>query len=237
MRTVFLALGMTFQLAVSQAGAAQPVSDIGRFDVYFAGLKAGDVQYGMTIEGGQYAATGRVKSSGLIAAIADFRFRADVRGRVTGDSFQPLLYTESSDTGRRKSDKEIAWTGGIPALVKSEDPDDHWADPARQGDALDPLTAFWQVLRDRPGDALCTDNITYFDGERRLRLLTAKPKRAGGEVTCRGTYIREGGFSDKAMREGREFPFDIAYRPDGELWEVSRIEVRTLRGRAVLIRR
>ncbi|WP_323766234.1 DUF3108 domain-containing protein [Marinovum sp.] len=222
----------------SGAMAAQPASEAGRFEVYFAGLKAGEVHFAMTQESGQYAATGEVRSSGLIAAIARFRYRAEARGRVTGETFTPTRYEESLDTGRRQSDKVIAYRGGVPVLEKSEDPEDHWLDPARQGDALDPLTAFYELLRAREGEDLCQLDTAYFDGERRIRLTTAGASRATGRVTCTGRYIREGGFSRKALKEGRQFPFEVTYTPGaGGRWQVSRIDAKTLRGRVLLIRR
>lgn len=222
----------------SSAMAAQPASETGRFEVYFSGLKAGEVQFGMTRESGQYAATGAVKASGLIGAIARFRYRAEARGRVSEAGFAPTRYEESLDTGKRQSDKVIAYRGGVPVLEQSEDPEDHWLDPATQGDALDPLTAFYQLLRARPGEDLCQLDTAYFDGERRVRLTTGSASRATDRVTCKGRYIREGGFSRKALKEGRVFPFEVTYAPGPSgRWQVSRIDAKTLRGRVLLIRR
>ena len=233
----FFALGAA-SFGAGSATAAQPASETGRFEGYFAGLKAGEVRFAMTRENGQYAATGRVKSSGLIAAIARFRYRADVTGRVNGDSYAPLRYEESLDTGRRSSDKVIAYRGGLPVLEESEEPDAHWLDPRSQGDALDPLTAFWQLLRARDGDDLCRLDTVYFDGERRIRLTTSEDSRATDRVVCKGRYIREGGFSRKALKEGRTFPFELSYAPAASgHWQVSRIDAKTLRGRVLLIRR
>ncbi len=231
-------LGATVALGATAASAAQPVTEAGRFEAYFAGLKAGELRFAMTREAGQYAASGEVKSTGLIAAIAGFRYRAETQGRVTDAGFRPARYAGQLDTGRQDSDRVIAYPGGVPVLEKSETPDDHWLDPRSQGDALDPLTAFWQLLRARAGEDLCRLDTVYFDGERRIRLTTAKARRASDRVVCQGRYIREGGFSRKAMKDGRSFPFELTYAPAAAgLWQVSRIEAQTLRGRVLLIRR
>lgn len=243
LRHSFCALTTTFALSTmvltaGSASAAQPATESGRFEVYYSGLKAGEVLFGMTQEGGQYAATGEVKSSGLIAAISRFRYRAEAKGRVSGETYEPARYEESLDTGRRESDKVIAYRDGVPVLERSEEPEDHWLDPRSQGDALDPLTAFWQLLRDREGEDLCALNTVYFDGERRIRLTTGKADRATNQVICQGSYIREGGFSRKALKEGRKFPFEVTYTPTAAgQWQVSRIDAKTLRGRVLLIRR
>lgn len=237
-RTSGVVLGLILSQVMSLAGAAEPTQGKTRYDVYFSGLKAGEVQTRMTREGGQYAAAARVKSSGLIAAITDFRFDAKVLGHVRNGTFRPARYEESSDTGRRKSNKVITYRAGVPVLEKSEKPERHWLPPATQAGTLDPLTAIWQVLADRAGDDLCRLDVSYFDGERRIRLATSQPRRQTDLVTCQGQYIREGGFSKKAMKEGKTFPFELTYEPgDDRQWRVKRMDVQTLRGRAVLIRR
>ena len=103
---------------------------------------------------------------------------------------------------------------------------------------MEVLTAFWQLLRARDGDDLCRLDTVYFDGERRIRLTTSEDSRATDRVVCKGRYIREGGFSRKALKEGRTFPFELSYAPAASgHWQVSRIDAKTLRGRVLLIRR
>lgn len=237
MRTLLFTVGLTLGLAVSQATAAEPARETGRFDVYVLGLKAGELTYGMAEEGGQYAATGRVRSSGLIAAFADFRYETSVKGAVVGGRYQPRVYNETIRSSKRDDDTEIRYRAGVPVPQDSDKRKDHWLDPATQKGTLDPMTAFWQLLRDRAGDDLCKLDVTSFDGQRRVRMVTSGAKRSSDRVTCKGRYIREGGFSDDQLKEGREFSFTLSYAPGGARWQVSRIEAQTLRGRALLIRR
>ena len=237
MRRHLFATGLSFGLAVSQAGAAQPVQDTGRFDVFFAGLKAGELQYAMTQDAGQYTATGRLKPSGLVAAFADFALRAEVTGAVEGTSLAPEIYAATTGKEGARKERVIDWSGDLPKVESSEAPDDHWADPALQGDAVDPLTALWLLMQDRPEADLCTLDISYFDGERRVQLVTEAPRPVEKGMACTGHYIRQGGFSEKALEEGHAFGFTLIYRPEDTLWEVARIEVDTGRGPALLIRR
>lgn len=237
MRRLLFATGLSIGLTVSQAGAAQPVQDTGRFDVFFAGLKAGELHYAITKEAGQYTATGRVKPSGLVAAFADFALRAEVTGAVQGATLSPERYAATTGKEGARKERVIDWSGDLPTVESSEAPDDHWADPALQGDALDPLTALWLLLRDRSDEDLCTLDLSYFDGERRVRLVTEAAHPVEQGMACSGSYIRQGGFSEKALEEGRSFGFTLIYRPEDTLWELARIEVDTRRGPALLIRR
>lgn len=238
MRHILHAAAISLGLASATLAKAETSTETGNFDVYYAGIKAGELRYGMKRNGASYAASGIVKSSGLVAAISDFRFRAESQGRVRGKTFRPSRYEESSDTGRRKSDKVIRYPGGVPTLERSDKPKDYWLDPRRNGDALDPLTAVWHLLRDRDSDELCKMDVSYFDGARRVRLTTSRPKSDGDKVLCTGHYIRVGGFSKKEVREGTKFPFKVSYEPKGDgRYKLSRMDVKTLRGRAVLIRR
>lgn len=237
MRRLLFATGLSIGLTVSQASAAQPVQDTGRFDVFFAGLKAGELHYAMTQEAGQYRATGRVKPSGLVAAFADFALRAEVTGAVEGATLSPDRYAMTTGNDGARAERVIDWSGDQPTVETSETPDDHWADPALQGDALDPVTALWLLLQDRSGEELCTLDLSYFDGARRVRLVTEAPSPVDKGMACTGRYIRQGGFSEKALEDGHSFGFTLIYRPEDTLWELARIEIDTRRGPALLIRR
>lgn len=238
MRDLIFSVGLILGLAAAPFSAVHAATETGNFDVYYAGIKAGELRYGMKQNGGTYAASGVVKSSGLVAVISDFHFRASSQGRVDGTRFRPTRYEESSDTGRRKSEKTIRYPGGVPTLERTDKPKDYWLDPRRNGDALDPLTAVWHLLRDRDADELCKMDVSYFDGARRVRLTTSQLKKDGNKVHCTGHYIRVGGFSKKEIREGTRFPFKVSYEPDGKgRYKLSRMDVKTLRGRALLIRR
>lgn len=232
------AIAMGVILGTSSTSAAQPASETARFDVYFLGLKAGEMQLGMKSDGAHYAVSGKADSGGLIAAISGFRFRAKTQGSVRGEDFAPTRYEENSDNGERKTDTVLVYRDGVPKIEKVDKLRDHWLDPASQRGLIDPLTAFWQVLRDRPRASLCTQSIRYFDGGRRVRFTLSDARIEGDTVICQGQYIREGGFSKKAMREGDKYPFSLTYKEAGDgMWQVDRVDAKTRRGRALLIRR
>lgn len=238
MRHLFLSAGLCAGLMCASLVAAQPAREKTHFDVYFAGLKAGEMTLELYRDSGQYAATGHIKSSGLVGALSKFRFKAETKGYLRGGKYQPSQYRETSDTGRRKSDRVIRYRGMVPRLDSKEKPKAYWLDPRSQKGAPDPLTVVWQLLQDRDADDLCKLNESFFDGARRVRLSTTSPKRSGTQVICRGTYLREGGFSRKEMREGAQFPFTLTYeKRDSARYKVARLDVKTLRGRALLIQR
>ncbi|TNF18197.1 MAG: DUF3108 domain-containing protein [Rhodobacteraceae bacterium] len=237
MRRQLFATGLSFGLMVSQACAAQPVQDAGRFDVFFAGLKAGEVQYSLEQEAGRYSATGRVKASGLVAAFADFALRAEVSGAVAGPTLAPRRYAATLGKEGARKERVIDWSGALPRLESSEAPGTHWADPGLQGDALDPLTAFWLLVRDRQGADPCSLELRYFDGARRVRLVTGAPRPVDKGMACSGDYIREDGFAETAADSAPADRFTLIYRPRDRHWKLARIEIDTRRGPALLIRR
>ena len=237
MRRLLFATGLGLGLTVSQAIAAQPQQDSGRFDVYFAGLKAGEVQFAMERDGDRYTARGRIKPSGLVDAFTELKIRAEVTGRLQGGAFQPDRYAAITGKGSAAPDRIITWHNGTLALQTTETPDAFWADPTDQRNTVDPLTALWGLLRRVNGDDPCAHDLSTFDGQRRMRLVTGAGQRTDKGVTCTGRYIREAGFSDETLEDGREFGVVLTYRPDATVWDLARIEVTTPRGPALFIRR
>ena len=212
-----------------------------RFDVLFSGLKAGELEIAGRIENGRYSVAGRVESTGLVGFVRKVRYDATTRGRVQSGRFVPELYTERADTGQRKSEAEMAYRRGVPQVkvyrpAREMDPDG--VDPATQGGALDPLTALFDVLRARPGDAACSTSSRTFDGQRAARVDVERVAAGEGTLVCQGNYQRIAGYSEEEMAERRVFPFTLTLaRNGGGAYEVRTVELQSLFGRTRLIRR
>lgn len=237
-RISVLSAGLALATLFSAPAGAETRSETGHFDIYFIGIKAGELRYGMTRNDSAYAASGLVRASGLLAALADFKFEAESRGRISGGRFRPQSYDQQSRDDGKDYKTRIRYPGGVPRPKLSETARDYWVDPRSQRDALDPMTAAWHVLRDRDKSELCKMDVSYFDGARRARLIMSDPRRDGETVHCTGQYIRIGGYSDKELRKGRKFTLRVSYEPKpGGRYRLARMDAKTPRGRALLIRR
>lgn len=239
MRSLRLAAVLTALSAF--AAGAEPVRDSARFDLVMLGLTAGTLVFEGTENEGRYRVTGRLASGGVLAFVRKVRYDATAEGRVSGQTYRPDQYREKADTGRRKSEAEIVWQGGIPELRAYAPPRKPRAtdvDPATQSGSIDPLTALYATLRDaRTGDE-CDRAFALFDGRRASRLTLGKPRAENGGVTCAGEYRRVAGFSQKDMEEKTRFPFTLTYAPAADgMMQVVEVTMDTLYGRARLIRR
>ena len=56
-------------------------------------------------------------------------------------------------------------------------------------------------------------------------------------MRCDGFYSRIGGFSDKKITEGTEFPLEIEYELIGGIYQVNWLVIKSPRGRASFSRR
>lgn len=235
------ALAIAAGVALATPAPAQMVKDEARFDLVMKGLTAGTLVFAGQTDGKTYAVTGRLASSGILAFVRKVSYDATARGGVTGDRFRPARYTEKADTGRRQSEAEIVWKGGVPTVATytpARKPRPTDVDPATQKGAVDILTALYATLRDAEAGKECDRSYAMFDGRRATRLTLGKPKPAEGGVTCPGEYRRVAGFSDEDMAEKTRFPFTLTYEPapDGRM-RVVEVAMDTLYGRARLVRR
>lgn len=212
-----------------------------RFDVYFSGIRAGIVVFKGITTDTQYSVAGRLQSTGLLRLVADLRYDAVSVGRIAGDTFVPVRYTESADTGQRQSDAEMEYRRGVPqvkAYSPPREPKPFDLDPATQGGTLDPAAAVFFLLRDAPEAEACRGAVPVFDGQRRSSLTVDNPRRQGDQLICDGEYRRVAGFSPAELGEKAQFPFTVTYRENGDgLMQVDEVRIDTLYGVARLDRR
>lgn len=228
-------------LALLAMPAAAQVQTQSTWDLTIRGLRAATFTFSSQETQAAYGARAGLQSAGLLRMVKSLAFQASTDGRVQNGRFLPSRYTENVDTGSRKSLAELAWRDGVPEVRRSEPAREHRdrdVDPASQGGTIDPLTAIFAGLRDQPRATLCQTDSTLFDGRRRSRVKLSDPVAKGREVTCTGLYQRIAGFSEREMKEKRDFPFRITYAPGGNgLMQAREVRMETLYGPAVMTRR
>ena len=206
------------------------------YNVYLRGIKAGQLKYAYAQSGSNYSASGILQSTGIVGALAKYKFTASSSGKIVKGKHAPQSYQEDSNTGRRESQKSISYSNGIPRVTERKLPKSHWADPKKQKGTVDPMTAIALVLNDASAKSVCNSKIDLFDGARRVTITLSNPKKSGATLKCSGLYKRVDGFSKREMSEGTQFPFALNYALKGDIYRVSDMEISTLRGRARFVR-
>ena len=207
------------------------------FDVFLWGLKVGELVYSIKKESNQYDIFGILRSKGFARVVTKYQFVAQTQGRLSKSKYYPSSYSEKSDTGRRKEEKSIVYHKMIPKITSAKAPKPHWAQPKSQKGTVNPMTAINLVMGDRIEKALCTQKINLFDGARRIEIILSKINIQKNSAQCRGDYIRQDGYADEEMKEGKIFPFTINYIKRNEIYAVESLEIKALRGRTKFTRR
>ncbi len=211
------------------------------YDVRLLGVPVGQLGLAAREEGARYAVTSSFATTGL-ARIVDASFRLTAQGRITPGGLAPTSYDEQIDTGSRRSTAQLSYSEGVPRITGGTvaakvagDPDA--LDPRAQTGSVDPLTALYGVLRDRPLQGICDYNVIIYDGARRAALAMSGRRDEGGRVTCTGAYTRLGGFSASEMRRQSVYPFSITYAAVGDVMQPQSLAVQSGYGTAELTRR
>lgn len=201
-----------------KATASEVREDRGNFAVFLGGVRIGVLGFSGLTDGQSYAAKGILRTTGLAALVRQVGYEATSRGVVRAGRFVPTSYDESANTGTRVSKSTMEYRGGVPQVKASSPeraPRPTDVDPRTQAGTVDPMTAFYLVLRDVPEAELCNLDLKMFDGTRRSQVVISAPVRNGTGVSCSGEYRRLQGFSAEEMAERTRFPFQIAYVPNG----------------------
>ena len=149
------------------------------FDVHVKGFKAGRLSLTTRTKGTAYAARILLRTTGLAAKILRYSFEATVRGRSDNGHNRPDYYSEKSDTGKRQTDKTISYVNGLANVTQSKSRKPHWLRPKGQRNRLDPLTATYELLRNRPKATLCQQSFKLFDGARAVDIILTDTKTSG----------------------------------------------------------
>lgn len=226
-----LALAVMLALA-APSSAAETAS----FDFSISGIRVGTVQLDFEEQGKSYSAVSRIDTAGIVGVFADFFFDGRASGRISGEKVVPGEYDATSKSPRATRQTRIEWSGGTPVEVSVEPPRSTAPDPAAQSGTLDPVSAGFRLLRERPAAEVCDTTVDVFDGSRRSRLKLGAPVRSSNELVCDGTFARIEGEAH-SLTDVRQFPFRIRFAVVGEQARLERIEAPTNFGQAVIERR
>ena len=207
------------------------------FDVFLWGIKVGELVYSIKKVSNEYDISGLLKSKGFARVITKYKFAAQTQGKLSDSKYYPTSYSENSDTGRRKEQKSITYQNMVPKITSAKAPKPHWAKPKSQKGTVDPMTAIHLVMGDRIEKTLCKQKFNLFDGARRIEIILSKINIQKNSAQCRGQYIRQEGYTDEEMKEGKNFPFTIEYIKRDEIYAVESLEIKALRGRTKFTRR
>ncbi|WP_253949423.1 DUF3108 domain-containing protein [Mangrovicoccus sp. HB161399] len=229
--------GLLAGLALAGAAAAET----GTFDLRLGPVRAGTLQYSAEERGGRYAAAGAMRSGGLAGLFLDSSVDAKSRGRVDGNRYRPESFSSATTEDGETEALSFRYSGGTPAV--SRDPErrkapKHAAPAAEQSGTVDPMTAAFAILRDRPADLACDLKIDLYDGRRRadIRLVGGK-ETPGGGLECSGEYRRVAGFSPKELAEKPVWPFTVVYAAADGAMRVTELRIPTTFGNFRMVRR
>ena len=228
----------TLALALCAGAQARAASENATFDFYVSGISVGKMSLDTTQTPTSYTARSRIEAAGLIGMLLTFYYDGQSSGQIRADgTVVPGKFQARSKTPRTDRTSSIDWKNGAPARVSVNPPRKTSPDASKQGGTLDPISAGFAILRDRPRDELCDKTLMVYDGSRVSRLRLDPEVDAGDTITCAGNYARIEGEAHTLSNQ-REFPFELVFskQPDG-MGRLERIETDTSFGRAVLERR
>ncbi|MEM6695189.1 MAG: DUF3108 domain-containing protein [Pseudomonadota bacterium] len=241
MRTTVFVLALLGSVPSLVGGAALAQT---RLEVTYAlrisGILVGGLSLSSVEAGRSYSVAGLITSKGAARVFRDFSYQGRAQGQISGTAFVPRAYEEVVDTGRRQSETEITYSGGVPQVLRYTSERVAGADSppaATQGDAVDPLTASFALLRPGTAEEVCNRVLVLFDGRRRSHFALNPPQRQNGRIICTGEYRRIAGFRPDEVARHRAFPLTAAFTqtPNG-LWQASEIALRTIYGPATITR-
>jgi hypothetical protein len=210
------------------------------FDLKVRGLVLGEVTLADRVTGGTYTVSGLIKSTGLAAMIRNFSYTGKAQGTLTRGIPAPLQYEEVADTGRRRSEAVLDYSGGAPVVVRYTSPKEAGPDspdPMTQGGTVDPLTAIWALLRDVPRTRACALDLAIFDGKRRSSINLRPAGLKDGLPQCAGVYKRLQGFTAREVSRHTQFDFIVTYSAQGQMLRADSVAFGSFYGTAEIIRR
>lgn len=220
-------------------GAAEQANQ--SYSVYVGGLRAGTINLATDVNNDSYAARGVVKADGLLALFSDFGFDGTVRGALSGKwNARPRSYQGAHKNRSGARNTVMAFSGNRPVSIEmtpKREKRSYDIDPLAQSGTVDPITASFMLLRDRPAEAACSQKIEIFDGVKRSRISLGKRQKTDTGWACGGTYERLAGFSQREMEKKRQFDFLLFFTEKDGLAMVEKFQTESIAGKVVAVRR
>ncbi|MFN3613855.1 MAG: DUF3108 domain-containing protein [Rubrimonas sp.] len=195
-------MALTIALAVGAGGAAGTASDAATggyqavYDVFLGGLRGGELRLEVDRDGDRYAAQGALRASGIAAWFLPGQAEARAEGQARSTAYRPDRFEADAAFGRTRQFVAFDYEG--PAVRMTAEPPlrerPYNADPARMGDALDPLSAAVAVMAPTPVAEACGRTIPVFDSRRRYDFVLGPAVSEGDGLRCEGRFRRVAGF-------------------------------------------
>lgn len=241
-RAAILALAAASLGLAAPTGLANPYGvERQSYSVRIGGLRAGNFLLSANVAENRYAATGEVSTGGLVGVFVDFYFGGAVNGRMSGNGdLQPLQYKGTRISRGKEHTVTMTYAGRAPAELTIDPPRKsrkYTLNPRQQRDTLDPVSATYMFLADRPEGQACDRTVQVYDGSRRSQVSVGPRRKNGSGYVCNGVYSRVAGYPPKMLREKVDFPFKITYEVVDGMMRVTRVDLDSNFGQAVAIRR
>jgi hypothetical protein len=210
--------GFSLVCLLSCAGMAG-AQEQAQFDLSVGGVRAGAIAFEGDEANGTYNVRGSARTAGMIKLFAEGAVDVAVRGTVESNHYRPQGYeeavTEKDGTVRRS----FRYRGGVPEITRTpprDKPQKNSVAPEGQAGTVDPLTAIFAILRDRPEDLACDIDLVLYDGARRSGIRLNKATPSNGGLVCEGSFTRIAGYSEKEMAEQQVWPLRLTYERLGD---------------------
>lgn len=204
-------------IAVSAPLRTSAQEAVTRYQVRLGAVPVGEIRMAHGRRADAYEVRAIFATRGVAGALAPVRFDISALGRFVGGTPRPASYREDLDTSRRQSRTEIAFAAG--------------------DGRIDPATALWIAVGDRPREGGCGAQYDVFDGTRGNRLRIARGTLSGAVLTCRGRFDRVAGYTAREMAENSGFGFTTIFDLKGERLILREAQTQTIFGRVILRRR
>ena len=198
--------------------APPPTSElVAAYDVYFGGLRAGELTVAASFGAGDYRADATFRGRGIIGLFMDTELEAETVGRLEAGALVPIRFRSlEREAGREKRRIEVTFTADRPQAVRAAPPFPKrpWSiDPRQQKGTTDPLSAIIALLLPQSPAEVCGQRLEAFDGRRRFAFDLEPAADVRGHVRCDGIYLRLAGFSPRKMKRDRaRIPFTLHFR-------------------------
>jgi hypothetical protein len=177
--------------------------DRARFDLWFAGLRLGEIRFAMSQDGTGWRAEGEMTATGLADLFMPSHGRAEARGGWAGELPAPEAFSADGDFGKHPQSVVLRHMPGAAPVIEAEPAlreRDYDPAPETLVGALDPLSAAVAALTPRPPGKACGRSLPVFDTRRRFDLDVAPGTiLADGRLRCEARYVRVSGFKEKHM--------------------------------------
>ncbi len=236
-----VALALAAQLSAPALG--QNRIDNLDFSLSVGGFRVASLNIRGEVSERSYKIAAVLTSTGIVNWFTNIRYDGRVEGTTRRGNLVPRHYVETTSRDGSQASGSITYRNGVPVRIEKSPPDilgTPRASISKQRGTLDLLTMSYLALRDVELGEICDKSFSLYDGTRRSEVVLGEPVAFGDGFRCDCKIVRVDGYSESAMAEQPELPFELEFRPveDRDDWyAVKRLKAPTDYGRLVATRR